>query len=556
MQTKTFKEFAGLSKRLLSASNTNIHTLDFIREVTRYLIDFSDASTVELWISDGKKVVHSLMNADQPHVFNYENIRLQHDSNPDIPNQLFPAFGKLAAAYQSEPGTREMSGSDNNFFIKNNSLFVFDHKKSSRFGFGYPAYVPHSLILMTSFVSGRFIYMLSLYGRDNNLYEDDEREFYIFLKEVLTATVNNHRNQKLATDRIKEMACLYGLSKAYNQNGRTFSEYLSAIAEMIPDGWQYPSIAKAKILLNGQIFASKGFAEGRNKQVAPITVRGRSRGYVEVHYSQSKPDMDEGPFLSEERSLIDAIASQVAFYLERQEADREKGMLIDQLQHSDKLAILGQLSAGVAHELNEPLSTILGFAQLIEKNAKRNSRNFNDIQKIIKSSLYARDIIRKLLTFAREMPPDFRDLDLNQVIEDGLSFFEMRCQKSGIEIIKVLSESLPLIYGDVSQISQVLFNLVVNSIHAMPRGGTLKIATEPLEDGVVMIVEDTGIGMSEDVKSKIFNPFFTTKDVNEGTGLGLSVVHGIIIAHKGTIKVDSWESKGTRFEIRFPIIQT
>jgi two-component system, NtrC family, sensor kinase len=151
------------------------------------------------------------------------------------------------------------------------------------------------------------------------------------------------------------------------------------------------------------------------------------------------------------------------------------------------------------------------------------------------------------------MPPQKTLVDLNAVIQEGLYFLESRCARSGVAIRVRLARRLPRITADPSQLHQVLVNLLVNSIQAMPDGGTLKVATRASNGHVALVVEDDGIGMSEEVLSKIFIPFFTTKDVNEGTGLGLPVVHGIVSSHGGTIAVRSSPGQGARFEIRLPL---
>jgi len=130
--------------------------------------------------------------------------------------------------------------------------------------------------------------------------------------------------------------------------------------------------------------------------------------------------------------------------------------------------------------------------------------------------------------FARQMPSKRANVDLNSLVEDGLYFLESRCAKEGIELVRVLSPGLPDVTADPAQMHQVLVNLAVNAIQAMPNGGKLTVGTASSDDQVLLTVEDTGIGMSEGVLKQIFIPFFTTKDVGQGTGLGLPVVHGIV----------------------------
>ena len=234
-----------------------------------------------------------------------------------------------------------------------------------------------------------------------------------------------------------------------------------------------------------------------------------------------------------------------------QKNEEERTELQEQLRHADRLATIGQLAAGVAHELNEPLGNILGFAQLAKKNPEITEQIEDDVEKIEKASLHAREIVKKLLLFARQVPSQKKKVNINEIIENSIFFYEHRCQKEGISLERILSPDLPEIEGDPSQLSQAFVNMIVNSIQAMPDGGKLSIQTSYNEEYVYLFIEDNGIGMNEEVKNKIFLPFFTTKDISEGTGLGLPVVHGIVISHNGQINVFSEEGKGTIFEIKF-----
>ncbi len=283
-------------------------------------------------------------------------------------------------------------------------------------------------------------------------------------------------------------------------------------------------------------------------------VNGERRGAIDVVYIEERPECNEGPFLKEERHLIAAIAQQIALIVERRQAAEEKTRLTEQLRRADRLATIGQLSAGVAHELNEPLGNILGFAQLAQKHPDLPKQIFQDIEKIVTASLHGREIIKKLMLFARKTPPRKEQVHLNTVIEQSLYFLESRCAKNGVDLIRRLSPEIPQITADPSQLQQVLVNLVVNAIQAMPSGGVLTITTSVSDSHVVLIVEDNGVGMSKREIKQIFVPFYTTKEINEGTGLGLPVVHGIITSHGGTIHVESAPDRGTRFEVRFPVV--
>jgi signal transduction histidine kinase len=201
--------------------------------------------------------------------------------------------------------------------------------------------------------------------------------------------------------------------------------------------------------------------------------------------------------------------------------------------------------------LNEPLTNILGFAQLVKKNPELPEQISQDIENIIESALYSRDVIKKLLIFSRQAPSQKIKLNLNHVITSGLNFFKRRLERSAIELQQSLDPNLPEIMADPAQMNQIIVNLVVNAIQAMPGGGCLRVETKFENNAISLVVEDNGIGMSEEIQKKIFLPFFTTKKITQGTGLGLSVVHGIVTSHKGTISVQSEEGRGTRFTVKF-----
>jgi signal transduction histidine kinase len=242
----------------------------------------------------------------------------------------------------------------------------------------------------------------------------------------------------------------------------------------------------------------------------------------------------------------------VGFTVEHRETEAEASRLQEQLRHAERLATVGQLSAGVAHELNEPLGAILGFAELVSQSSGLPDQAARDVDRIIKAALHAREIIRKLMIFTRQMPTRKAPCDLNQVATEGLYFLASRCEKEAIAVVHQLEDALPPVMADPSQMHQVLVNLVVNAIQAMPGGGTLTMATYSGPGKVFLRVTDTGIGMSPEVQRQLFVPFFSTKDVGQGTGLGLAVVHGIVTAHGGTVTVRSEVGRGSSFEICIP----
>jgi len=323
--------------------------------------------------------------------------------------------------------------------------------------------------------------------------------------------------------------------------------------EIIPPGFLRPDIACCKIVFAGEEFTSSNYSESRSILREHICISGKKTGYIEVGYTKERPNLDKGPFLKEERPMLRTIAREIGLIAERKQFETEKEKLNQQLLHADRLVTVGQLTAGVAHELNEPLGSILGFAQLIKKYGKINDGVEKDIDKIVKASLHAREIIRKLMLFSRQKTPEKTLFSINERIDDGLYLLESRIRKSKIKLVKNLGEDLPQIKIDTRQLHQVLVNIVVNAIQAMPEGGTLTISTEKSINTITLKVEDTGTGMTKDQIDKIFIPFFTTKDINEGTGLGLPVVLGIVQSHGGYIDVESTPGEGSTFIVKFPI---
>lgn len=284
---------------------------------------------------------------------------------------------------------------------------------------------------------------------------------------------------------------------------------------------------------------------------APIMFKGEMVGRLILGREGDSPEKTS--FTPDERGFLKAAGRQLSLVIQHSQTLAEYEELLKQLRHADRLATLGQLAAGVAHQLNEPLGSILGYAQLVKKEGEFSDQVSGDLQRIIDASLDAREVIRKLLLFARPMLAQRSQITLDQIVEEGLWFFESRCEAQKIELVRELANQEKTIYVDETQIRQVVVNLVVNAMQSMPDGGKLTVRTREEEKIVVLEVEDSGVGIEETLFDQIFVPFFTTKDVNEGTGLGLSIVHGIVKAHGGTIKVMSSPGKGSRFCVQFPV---
>jgi PAS domain S-box-containing protein len=226
-----------------------------------------------------------------------------------------------------------------------------------------------------------------------------------------------------------------------------------------------------------------------------------------------------------------------------------------QLVHSEKIASLGRMSAGVAHEINNPLAGILIYAELLQRSLREDAPERQQIDEIITQTLRCKQIVSRLLEFSRQSLGQKTLFSVNEVIGRCVELVGQQALFHNISVIQDLGVNLPQVLGNASEIQQVFTNLLLNAADAMLGRGKITIASSsaPQDGGVVVTFSDTGPGISPDIKNKIFDPFFTTKPPGKGTGLGLSIVYGVIQRHGGTIEVDSTPGGGTTFTLRFSI---
>jgi two-component system, NtrC family, sensor kinase len=230
--------------------------------------------------------------------------------------------------------------------------------------------------------------------------------------------------------------------------------------------------------------------------------------------------------------------------------------LEEQLQHSEKMASIGLLAAGVAHEVNTPLAGISSYTQMLRAQVDGEDPRAALLEKIEKQTFRAAKIIHNLLNFSRSGSSEMERLDVNKAILDVMSLVEHQLEGSRIKVRRELSSDLPEVRGNENRIQQVFFNLILNARDAMPRGGWLTLVTRADDDAVIVEIKDTGDGIRREDIKRIYDPFFTTKGIGRGTGLGLSVSYGILQEHGGAIFVDSVPGKGTTFQVALPALQT
>jgi two-component system NtrC family sensor kinase len=259
--------------------------------------------------------------------------------------------------------------------------------------------------------------------------------------------------------------------------------------------------------------------------------------------------------------------SNAAHLLERKVEERTQQLLAAEAQalQQQKLAATGLLASGIAHELNNPLTGVLTFSSLIRQKMKDGTQDAEDMDLVIRETRRCAGIIRGLLDFARPKAPESSYRDLNALVAETADFVERSTPSKSTVITLALDPGLPAVWIDQNHIKQVVMNLLVNAQHATEAGGTIRVSTrrvpekmavepdiEPVEM-VELTIADTGCGIAEQDLPRIFDPFFTSKEVGKGTGLGLSVSHGIVKAHGGTIKAESEVGQGTTLRIYLPM---
>ena len=294
----------------------------------------------------------------------------------------------------------------------------------------------------------------------------------------------------------------------------------------------------------------------------PVLYRGESIGDLRVWL---RPGTGFSP---DDLSMLQTLADEIAVAIENarlyENLQRQMAMLEQtqfQLMQSAKLATIGELAAFVAHEINNPLTSVLGYASLILSETPPDDSKRGDLEVIEKEALRARAIVRDLLGYARQTDSAMEQTRINEALESVLPLIRRRAEAQHVSITANFDPSVPPILGDVNQLKQVFINILNNAIDAMPTGGVVEVSTREVRGNgtgpqVEIAFQDGGVGIPEDKLERIFDPFFTTKEDGKGTGLGLPISKRIVERHGGSISVKSVVGAGTRFTVALPVAVT
>ena len=366
-------------------------------------------------------------------------------------------------------------------------------------------------------------------------------------------------------ERVKELRLLHTAAKLL-QNDRPFNRgVLEELVAHLPPAWMHPQICAGRIAYQDIDVTTTGWRDSPWRQSATFATSA-GKGMVEVVYLEERPPEIEGPFLTEERALINSLAEMLAAYIERDIAERQRRGLESQLRQSQKMEALGTLAGGIAHDFNNILTALSGNVALALADTADGHPSRTSLDEIAKASARATDLVKRILLFSRRQESERKVVHLEPVIEEALKLLRVSLPPK-VQVTSKYAPDVPHVSADTGQIHQILMNLGTNAGHAMgATGGVLSVDVDRITIGDVITapsadlqpgqharitVRDTGTGMSREILDRLFEPFFTTKG-HAGTGLGLSVVHGIVHDHGGAIVVESELGRGTAFRIYLP----
>lgn len=347
-------------------------------------------------------------------------------------------------------------------------------------------------------------------------------------------------------ERIKELTCLYEVSSIIvNADIAEVKDTLTAIAYSVKKAFQFPKYTEIAIQTPDTTFKT-GIINEKLGLTASITIFNKPEGKIIASLT------DKSTFLREEQQLLDNVALKIGNLLERIEINNKEASLKRQMERADRLSIIGEITAGIAHELNTPLANILGFAELLKDEFKNQENASKDVDKIIHNAIFSREVVKKLMFFACEMPQEMKRVNIVPTIKEAISLLDATFRKEQVKYVVRIQEEEMWLKADQIQLTQIIFNLIINAIYFSPKNGLVTIRAYQSPTESVLSIQDEGPGISEEALDKIFQPFYSTKPTGDGSGLGLSVVHGIVLSHKGTIKAENNIDKGATFTVRLP----
>lgn len=364
----------------------------------------------------------------------------------------------------------------------------------------------------------------------------------------MKATINT---ELALRERIKELTCLYEVSSIIvNTDVEFLEDMLRAIAFSLKKAFHFPKKTQITIVTGTIEVSTSNHINDKAKLVSDISIFNKINGEISAYIEDAK--LVPKGFLKEEQLLLDNIALKLGNLLERMEIRKSETSLKRQMERADRLGILGELTAGIAHELNTPLANILGFAELMKDALKDDLKNVADLDKIIQNAIFSREVVKKLMFFACEMPQEMKRVNMVPSVKNAIDLLNATFRKEEVKYKILIEDEALWLQADTIQLTQIIFNLIINAIYFSPKNGLVTIEVFQSDKDITLKISDEGPGLSKEALEKVFQPFFTTKPTGDGAGLGLSVVHGIVSSHKGTILAENNSLKGATFTVNLP----
>jgi PAS domain S-box-containing protein len=415
-------------------------------------------------------------------------------------------------------------------------------------------------------IHDRPVGVLLLYADRPGYFRDDELRVLGALADdiafAVASAANEVERRRLVHDlgeRVKELTLLHRTASLLQSDHPLDQTFLADLVTPIPRGWQYPEVCEARIACGDVEACTPGWRPTPWMQSVSFKAAGL-QGVIEVAYLVEKPAAAEGPFLAEERALLQSLADMLGAHVDRQRTQA-------QLRQAQRVQSLGTLAGGIAHDFNNVLAAVGGNVELATRALPADHPAHKHLRRIEQATRRAADLVQRILAFSRQQEPRRAIVSLQSVVDEALTLLRATLPAS-IQIRTGFAAEAPRVRADASQLHQVIMNLGTNAAHAMRQhGGVLEVRIEPVALGVGaatiapelregryvrLTVSDTGSGMDRATLEHIFEPFYTTKAPGHGTGLGLSVVHGILKSHDAAITVESQVGLGTTFHLYFP----
>ncbi|MDH5299277.1 MAG: DUF3365 domain-containing protein, partial [Desulfobulbaceae bacterium] len=376
----------------------------------------------------------------------------------------------------------------------------------------------------------------------------------------------NLRQRSMELDqRVRELRCLYAIANLLQRQDRQEDELLRETVDILPTGFRTPSSIGVRLTIGDRLFfATDNFRVSERMLSEPLLVSGRQHATLEV--SVVAPEMPTSPFLDEERKMVKAVAEQLTTVLERQQTRETTLRLEKQLRQAQKMEAVGTLAGGIAHDFNNILSAIIGFTELAKDDLPATSGTAEKLDNVLEAGTRAKELVRQILAFSRRTEQCREPVQPRLIIKEAVKLLRATIPTT-IEIRQILADHDSTVTADPTQLHQLVMNLCTNAYHAMrERGGILEVRLNDVmidETGakamelapgpyLQLAVSDTGCGMDKEMVERIFEPYFTSKEMGQGTGLGLAVVHGIVKGHNGHVGVDSTPDRGTTVTVHLP----